>query len=298
MNPSCRASFLLAAFACVIFGTGSDFKTGVERFRAEHKANLLADDGPLTLAGRFPLKPGKATFGAAAENDIVLPVAGLPSRAGSVEVAGDAATVRLDKSVCAAVNGKPVTEFVFRKPPPDQRPVRIDLGPCWIEIRWRKEEPQLLLRDKHYALREHGHEANWYPPDEQYRVAAAFVPFQRSQTVTFADSNGSSRDWQSPGLLRFRIRGRDVTLEPITEGSGLFIVFRDATAGGETYGAGRFLDAPAPRHGKVVLDFNRAYNPLCAYNPLHICPRPPRQNILDLPIPAGEKVYDGRHHER
>lgn len=292
-----RTAFGFAALGAVLCAADPASMSEIERFRAEHKRNLLADDGPLTLAGRFPLKAGKAIFGSARENDIVLPVAGLARHAGYVEVAGDVAMVRIDRSLHATMNGKPVAEFTFRKAPPDQPPVRIDLGPCKIEVRWRKEEPQLLLRDKRYPLRQHGHEASWYPPDEQYRVVATFLPFDKPRTVTFADSNGSSRDWQSPGLLRLRIPGHDVTLQPITEGNGLFIVFRDSTAGGETYGGGRFLDAPAPRNGTVVLDFNKAYNPLCAYNPLHICPRPPKQNILDLPIAAGEKVYDAHHPE-
>ena len=72
-------------------------------------------------------------------------------------------------------------------------------------------------------------------------------------------------------------------------------VFKDATAPAETYGAGRFLGAGLPASGKVLLDFNRACNPPCAFTPHATCPLPDRQNVLPVRIEAGEKSYDGEH---
>jgi uncharacterized protein (DUF1684 family) len=95
--------------------------------------------------------------------------------------------------------------------------------------------------------------------------------------------------------LVFEIEGREHSLEPTGEpGDELFIVFGDATNGGETYGGGRFLYADWPRaDGEVVLDFNRAYNPPCVFTPWATCPLPPAQNKLPFRIAAGEKAYGG-----
>jgi uncharacterized protein len=83
-----------------------------------------------------------------------------------------------------------------------------------------------------------------------------------------------------------------VSLEPTVDGDGLFFVFKDATAPRETYGAGRFLSAPAPKDGKVILDFNRAYNPPCAFSAFATCPLPTPENVLRVRIEAGEKKVD------
>ena len=97
----------------------------------------------------------------------------------------------------------------------------------------------------------------------------------------------------APGRVRFLAGGKELTLEPTQEkpGEDLFFVFKDDTARKETYGAGRFLYAPAPKDGKVLLDFNRAYNPPCAFTHYATCPFPTKQNILPVRIEAGEKAY-------
>jgi uncharacterized protein len=87
----------------------------------------------------------------------------------------------------------------------------------------------------------------------------------------------------------FEVAGRTLSLEPTADGERLTFVFRDATAGAGTYGAGRFLDAEAPRDGRVVLDFNRAVNPPCAFTPHATCPLPRPENVLPVPVTAGER---------
>ena len=96
----------------------------------------------------------------------------------------------------------------------------------------------------------------------------------------------------SPGHVVFTINGREVQLDPVLEEPGakeLFFIFRDATAGKETYPAGRFLYSDMPKDGRVVLDFNKAYSPPCAFTSFATCPLPPKQNRLDVRIEAGEK---------
>jgi len=101
------------------------------------------------------------------------------------------------------------------------------------------------------------------------------------------------------GALRFTINGDEQVLEPYVaspDDDSLFLIFRDATSGVTTYGAGRFLSAAAPgEDGTTVLDFNLAYNPPCAFTPYATCPLPPPQNVLDVAIEAGEQ-YHGEVH--
>lgn len=98
--------------------------------------------------------------------------------------------------------------------------------------------------------------------------------------------------------MRFIRDGQPLSLLALTEGDELWFVFTDTTAGTETYEAARFLYAPMPVGQRVVLDFNRAYNPPCAYNPFTTCPLPPRENRLPIAVRAGEKAYPDKWHPK
>ncbi len=102
-------------------------------------------------------------------------------------------------------------------------------------------------------------------------------------------AHGPAQEAFATGRAHFSVDGHAVTLEPVDEDGALFFVFKDATAPAETHGAGRFLSADAPRNGKVTLDFNRAYNPPCAFTPFATCPLPRPENTLPVRIAAGEK---------
>jgi uncharacterized protein (DUF1684 family) len=104
-------------------------------------------------------------------------------------------------------------------------------------------------------------------------------------------SDGSVQVMKRSGILRFSLTGKDVTLIAYDQGHKLFVPFRDATSGGETYGSGRYVEAEPIGHETYDLDFNAAYNPYCAYNEDWVCPLPPRENWLDVPIRAGEKTF-------
>ena len=104
-------------------------------------------------------------------------------------------------------------------------------------------------------------------------------------------SDGSVQHLARAGTLRFDVGGRDVALIAYDQGHELFIPFRDATSGDDTYGAGRYVEAHPLGHDRYELDFNTAYNPYCAYNDTWSCPLPPRDNWLDVPIRAGEKTF-------
>jgi uncharacterized protein (DUF1684 family) len=129
-----------------------------------------------------------------------------------------------------------------------------------------------------------------YPVDRRWRIEARWEPYPSPRRVMVPSVAGSPQEAEAPGRAHFTIDGREVALEPTAEeGGALFFVFRDGTAPAETYGGGRFLYAEAPKDGKVILDFNRAYSPPCAFTPYATCPLPRPENVLRVRIPAGEK---------
>ena len=100
---------------------------------------------------------------------------------------------------------------------------------------------------------------------------------------------GYTEEYQCPGTLNFKLNGKKLELYPFTSGNGYFLVIADETTGLDTYGAGRFMYASPDSTGRIILDFNRAYNPPCAFSPFATCPMPPKENFLLVAIEAGEK---------
>lgn len=138
---------------------------------------------------------------------------------------------------------------------------------------------------------------DYWPANRDWRVEATFVPNPVGTTLPIATIIGTTDNTPNPGALEFEREGKPHRIEALDQGeSTLSLIIADRTSGHETYGAGRYLDVPRPdAKGKVVIDFNRAYNPPCAFTPFATCPLPPNQNRLDLAITAGEKRYGVKH---
>jgi uncharacterized protein len=133
-----------------------------------------------------------------------------------------------------------------------------------------------------------------YPIDLNWRIEAKFIPYESSKTIAITNVLGQTTPNPTPGYLEFQIEGKTFTLDALgaEEDDELFLIFADETSGEETYGGGRYMYVKkADASGKVIIDFNKAYNPPCVYTPHATCPLPPRQNILDVAITAGHKNY-------
>jgi len=131
----------------------------------------------------------------------------------------------------------------------------------------------------------------YFAPDPAFRFEAMLDRPTTSEYEDIQTSDGQVQHLPRAGTLRFEIGGREVALAAYDQGHELFIPFRDATSGAETYGAGRYVEAHELGPGQYDVDFNTAYNPYCAYNDNWSCPLPPRENWLDIAIRAGEKAY-------
>ena len=142
----------------------------------------------------------------------------------------------------------------------------------------------------------------WFPPSAALQVNATFEPIAQPDAVVMATSRGLKKTYYRVGILRFSIGGTPLALTALAPaaapkaGDELFVPFRDATTGVETYEVGRYLTLPLqPPGAPYVLDFNAATNPLCNYSPHYNCPIPPRENRLAVPIRAGEMTYPKVH---
>jgi uncharacterized protein (DUF1684 family) len=132
----------------------------------------------------------------------------------------------------------------------------------------------------------------WFPIDLDYRVTGRFIRDAQPQKIKVLNTFGEVDEYNSEGVVEFRLFGQTLRLRPFTtRPKRFYFVFRDASSGQETYEAARFLYADLLDDGTTVLDFNQAYNPPCAFNPYTTCPIPLRENRLAVKVLAGEKAY-------
>jgi hypothetical protein len=156
----------------------------------------------------------------------------------------------------------------------------------------RSDKFGIRLKDPDSQYRREFKGIETYPAQEEYQVTAKWVAAPEKMPIL--NVIGQTESMDSPGYAVFTLHGQEYRLRPYLETPGakeLFYVFRDQTSAKETYGAGRFLYSAMPLDGKVVLDFNKAYNPPCAFTPYATCPLPPPENRLAVRIEAGEKKY-------
>ena len=134
---------------------------------------------------------------------------------------------------------------------------------------------------------------NYFPPNQEFTITAKFTINNNADSVNLITNMGEAQTYLIYGTASFNISGMECTLQLLHLASGgeLFIPFMDTTSGNSTYGAGRYLAAGIPIGDEIILDFNKAYNPYCAYVDGFSCPFPPKANILKVAIEAGEKTY-------
>ncbi len=267
------------------------YRTSVDAWHAERTARLAAEDGWLSLIGRDWLKPGENSLGSAPGSTVLLPEWAAPPKAGVFLLEGTTVRFRPFPGSGVLLNGKPATEAVL-KSDADGKPDNLQAGRVTFYLIRRGHRLGIRIKDPEAPARKAFRGVPRYPVDPAWCVEADFIPYATPQTRAIATVLGTTEPMTTPGLLRFKLGGREVTLEPMVEDPEhpeLFLIFKDTTSTQGTYPAGRFLYAAMPKAGKVTLDFNRAINPPCAFSLFATCPLPPPQNHLDLAIKAGEK---------
>jgi len=283
---------LILVFSVTLIASGqTSFTADTQKWREQHETEIKAEDGWLTVSGLFWLKEGTTTIGTGEKSDIVLPARSAPVTVGSLELNNGVVSLRVSDGVVVQVNDKPVQEYVMTfetDKPPDQ----FKVGSLKLGVIKRGNRYGLRVRDKNSPARLHFKGLKWFPARENYRIIATFTAYDEPKEIRIMNVLGDELKLKTPGLLTFTLNGQKFELRPVIEDEKkLFIIFRDLTAGKTTYPAGRFLYADLPKDGKVVLDFNRAENPPCAFTEFATCPLPPRQNFMNTAINAGEMRF-------
>lgn len=290
----------LACTALAGCGGGSDFdpvayEAEIHEWRAGRLERLKGPTGYLNLAGLFWLKEETTTLGSGDDNDIVLPAAAA-AYVGVLSLTEDGVVMTVANGVDVRHNEDAVATLLLADDT-TENPVTVAHG----SLVWT-----IIKRDNRYALRlrDYEHPAiAAFPPIEYFpitpglRVSATLREFDEPRILNVETViEGLGWNPESPGIVEFDVGGESFALEAYASGDDLFFVFGDQTSGRETYPAGRFLYADWPADGEdTILDFNRAYNPPCAFNDFATCPVASPQNRLATRIEAGEK-FDPKVH--
>jgi uncharacterized protein (DUF1684 family) len=288
---------MFALASAVAMATGSaiaaDETASVTKARAERLAALTAPDGWLSLIGLEWLQPGANRIGSAADNDIVLKAG--PAHLGTITLDDNgSATIELAKNSGALVDGREVERATLVDDSPGHKPTEVRFGSAQFFVIARDGRKALRVKDENAETRTHFLGLDYFAIDPSWRVVADWVPFDPPHELEIGSVLGTIDKEKVPGKAVFTRDGQTFELYPIQEEpNSLFFVFADRTSGKETYGAARFLDTPLAKDGKLVLDFNEARNPPCAFTPYATCPLAPPENRLDVRITAGEKNYRG-----
>jgi hypothetical protein len=270
------------------------FTAGQQAWRDERKAKLTQPDGWTSLVGLHWIAEGEHYFGSDADNGIRLAVG--PAHVGMISRKGDRIRLVPERGTVLTLDGQPLQGAVTLLSDNDEN------GPSKLGFDDGKGLITVIKRADRYALRVKHVDATtrtgfkgieYWPGGDNWIITAKFVPNAPGKTIPIANIVGTTEDVPNPGAVEFERDGQIFRIEALDEGDGvLSLVFADRTSGKGSYPAGRFLDAPKPdAQGHVVLDFNKAYNPPCAFTAFATCPLPPPENRLNLEITAGEKTY-------
>lgn len=275
----------------------ADYITQIEAWRKQREADLRAPDSWLSLAGLFVLKNGYNTIGSAQTNDIVLP-ASAPDELGLIEFRDGQASLNVTTTVPVFVDGELAQRATLVDNADHKKPTLITVGDVSFFVHTFSGQAAIRVKDRANPLIKAFAGCEWYAVKPEYRVQGKFVPHTTPRAIPIKTTVNTPTQYKSVGVIEFTLDGQALSFAAQDYGipNELAIVFRDATSGHQTYGPARFLAVAVDAEGNAVVDFNKAYNPPCAFTPYATCPLPPRENILSVPIEAGERYTENGAH--
>lgn len=257
--------------------------------------NLKKENGWLNLVGLYWLKDGVNKFGSDKTNDIIFPEGKAPSFIGTLTLKDSIVTLRVSKSIEVKSEGKIVTTADLKND--IQGATILEYGSLrWFVIK-RGNKYGIRLRDLENLLVKSFKGIETYPINSNWRFEAELEKYDPPKKIEITNILGMIEEDISPGALVFTKDGKQFKLDALVEDNQYFIIFADKTSGDETYGAGRFIYVNKnDSTGKIILDFNKAFNPPCVFTKYATCPLPPKQNHLKLKVTAGELMFKGGNH--
>lgn len=267
----------------------------VMTWRQERLAGLTQPYGWLSLVGLDWLEEGDNTLGSEAGNAVVLPSSVAP-HLGVLRLRDGKVELELRAGETVRVGGEPFEGGELIPDSGDAVTV-VEVGSVRFHIIERQGRFAVRIKDSAADTVTRFQGLDYYDASLRWRAVATVLPYDPPKQIAVPNVLGAAVNEASPAALELYLDGSIHRLDtlPGSDG-GFFLVFGDTTNGDGTYGGGRFLYTEAPdENGRVVVDFNRAYNPPCAFTPYATCPLAPPQNQLPLAIEAGEKSYAGGH---
>jgi len=269
----------------------------IKIWRSERLDRLKAEGGWLSLVGLHWLKDGANSIGSAKGSDVL--IASAPAKLGTATLAGGEVTFTLEPGAIAVVGTSDRNKNAVLRDDRSEQPTKVAFGTTSFYVIDRDGKKGLRVKDTEAATRKNFLGLEYFEIAEKWRVEAKWEAFDPPRTLDVPTVLGTVEKYKVPGKAVFERGGKTYEVQPVLETADakqLFLIFADKTTGKETYGAGRFLYADMPANGKIVLDFNKAYNPPCAFTPYATCPLAPPENRMNVRIDAGEKKYKGSAH--
>jgi len=263
----------------------------VDAWHAQREERLASPTGYLALVGLTWIGQGAHTVGSGVDCDVLLPAGLAPELLGTLHVQGDALRFVAAEGQQVIVDDEPFTELELRSDAHADGRTTLHTGDVAFWVIRRGAKLGVRVRDPESPTRRAYTGTERFPVDPAWRVQARFVPFVAPRSVAIPNVSGETSNELLAGELQFEIDGETHSLIPLPEDDGSYwLIFADATTGEQTYRGGRFLVTEiAADDGTVWIDFNRAYNPPCAYSSFTTCPLPPEGNRLAVPVTAGER---------
>ena len=289
---------LMLALSAGLFSfsqSSTSYAKEIEQWTVGRYASLRdTESGWLNLTGLYWLKQGTNSFGTDAKNSIVYPKGSIVPFAGTLELNGTTVTLKAQKGVALKANNQPISSGVIFSVDTANNPV-LSYGTLHWTIIKREDKIGIRLRDDNSPVLTHFKGIERFETDAAWRLTAILKEPLFPTTIPVKNVLGQTVNMKLMGKLIFTINHTIYSLDAVEEGEELFVIFGDATNAKTTYGAGRFLYTNKPdASGKTVIDFNKAFNPPCAFTAFATCPLPPEQNVLPVAITAGEKNF-GQH---
>lgn len=272
------------------------YKNEIEAWHAKRVENdLKGDRGWLNLAGLYWLNEGFNTFGSAPTNDVVFPEGKIDANAGTFLVQQGKVIMNVSKGVEIFKDSIAVSSEVIHFPDSSYYPQLSHGSLQWLIID-RSGKLGVRLRDLASEAVANFTGVDRYPVALDWRLKASFIKYEPVKQIDITNILGQTYQQPCPGALVFKIDGNEYRLDVIDEGGDeYFVIFGDKTNEHDTYPSGRYMYVQQPdADGNVIVDFNKTYNPPCAFTAYATCPLPPKQNLLDVAIEAGEKNF-GKH---
>jgi hypothetical protein len=307
MDKTIYKVYLIVAVLLPIFVIGCSkkhkvdiviYKNEIGHWQLKRAEGLKKESGWLSLAGLFWLKEGENKMGADSSNTVIFPPESSPKYVGSIYLKNGELRLKVAKTVELKVKDSLVTDMRLQSDQSGKaEPTTMHLGSLTFYVIKRSEQFGMRVKDSQNPARLNFKGLEYFTVDLKWRFEAKFEQYNPAKVIQIVNVLGQVSNDTCPGAVVFEVEGKSYRLDALKEGKELFIIFHDETAGKETYGMGRYLYTEMPdSNNNVVIDFNKAYNPPCAFTVFATCPIPPEQNYLPLRIKAGEKKYAGSEH--